>query len=122
MLTTPAEDMPCLKANARKAKAILESNGSEAEILDILKGNKVCAFFLNILHPDKAISITIDRHALSIALGYWITDEQVRTMTANQYEFFVQCYRWTAASLGINPLLLQSTTWETWRRIKNNYK
>lgn len=121
------ETMPCLKANARKAWEILGMTLSskekmENEILDILKGDKVSSFFLNILYPDQAISITIDRHALSICMGQWLTEESVRTMTAKQYEFFSECYRWTAAQLGINPLVLQSATWLVWRRIKKQYQ
>jgi len=109
------EDMPCLKTNARKAKAILESNGSDPAILEILSGKKVSAFFLNIQYPDDSIHLTMDRHAVSIAIGKKLTDEKLQ-MTAGQYEFLSECYRYTAAKLGINALLLQSATWLFWRR------
>lgn len=119
-------DMPCLKANAKKAWDIMSllpsENKIEDKILAILRGDKVSSFFLNILYPDQAISITIDRHALSICLGQWLTDEQMRTMTPKQYLFFEECYRWTAVKLGVNPLLLQSATWVVWRKIKKSYK
>jgi hypothetical protein len=55
-------------------------------------------------------------------LGYWVTDDDYRGITKNQYEFFVQCFQWTAEKLNISPLLLQSATWVRWRKIKNNYK
>ena len=117
--------MPCLKANARKAWAILNLNidlDLDAAILEVLKGDKISAFFLNIRYPDSAISVTIDRHALSMCFNQWLTDEQVRTMTPQQYKFFEECYRWTAAKLNVNPLLLQSATWVVWRRIKKQYQ
>lgn len=117
-----AESMACLKSNARKAAAILLSDGSDDEILNILHGKKTSAFYLNIKYPEKAISMTMDRHAISIALGRKITkgEEKYFQLTVAQYEFLVECYRWTAAKLGINPLILQSATWVLWRREGRN--
>ncbi len=117
-------NLKCLKANAKKAHLILESDGTDDAILKILNGKKTSAFYLNIRYPEKAISLTIDRHALSIALGVRITkdNEYLFQMTVKQYEFFVECYRWTAAKIGVNPLVLQSATWLLWRREKSNYE
>lgn len=117
ILVQDPEKMPCLKANARKAYKILHSDGSDAAILDILKGPKTSAFFLNIMYPDQAISLTMDRHAISIAVGYKLAKDKMQ-MTAGQYEFFQETYRWTAAQLGVNPLILQSATWVAWRAAK----
>ena len=111
------DKLGCLKLNAKKAYDIIQSDGSEKAILSILKGQKTSAFFLNILYPDQAISLTMDRHAISIAVGYKLAKDQMQ-MTAGQYKFFVECYRWTAAQLGINPLILQSATWVVWRKMK----
>jgi len=117
------EKLGCLKSNARKAYEIINSlNGSEDAILKILHGRKTSAFFLNILYPEKAISLTMDRHAISIAMGRKITKDETKyfQLTAGQYKFLVECYRWTAAKLGVNPLLLQSATWVLWRREGRN--
>jgi thermostable 8-oxoguanine DNA glycosylase len=65
--------------------------------------------------------VTIDRHALSIALGYRIADDSFRAMTRTQYEFFEECYRYTAKALGISPMLLQSSTWQVFRERKNEF-
>lgn len=100
-----------------KARRIIESDGTDAEILKILHGPKISAFFLNIRYPHKAIALTIDRHALSIILERKIAEDDYRSMTPTQYEFFSQCYRYTAAQLNINPLVLQSATWLVWRRM-----
>ena len=105
-----------------KAKDIMASDGSDEAILDILNGNKIQSFYLNIKYPDKANNITIDRHALSIALGEWITDEDYRGMTTKQYEFFVQCYTLAGVQQGISPVLMQSSTWTKWRQIKKDYR
>lgn len=106
----------------KKALAILDSDGSDEQILDILNGNKISAFYLNIKYPSDGRFITVDRHALSCLLGYWVTDEDYKGITKNQYEFFVQTFQWTAKKLGVNPLVLQSATWVRFRKIKNNYK
>ena len=105
-----------------KGLEVLKSYGSDESILEILNGNKISSFYLNIMYPNRINSITIDRHALSCLLGYWVTDDDYRGITKNQYEFFVQCFQWTAEKLNISPLLLQSATCVRWRKIKNNYK
>lgn len=105
----------------KKAQDILNSDGSDEAILSILNGRKISAFYLNIRYPEKANYITIDRHALSIGLGRWTTDEDYQGMTAKQYEFFVQCYTLAAMQVGVTPLLMQSATWVKWREIKTDY-
>lgn len=124
LIANPADypNLKCLKANAKKAYDILMSDGSDDAILTILNGKKTSAFFLNIRYPNKAISLTMDRHAISIAIGRKIRKDETKyfQLTAGQYKFLVECYRWTAAKLGINPLLLQSATWVLWRREGRN--
>lgn len=107
-----------------KANKIFENDYSNTDekILEVLSGQKICAFYLNIMYPNSAQNITIDRHALSISLGHWITEEEYRSMTPNQYAFFSQCFVIAAAKRNIHPLLMQSSTWVVWRKIKTNYK
>ena len=90
---------------------------NEVDILEILKGEKTKAFFTNIRHPDRMVNVTVDRHAIAVALGRVATDEE-QSLSVKHYKFFEDCYKWTAEQLGIRPLLLQSITWETWRKIK----
>jgi hypothetical protein len=73
------------------------------------------------LHPHKADNVTIDRHALSVSLRRWIREEDYAGITKNQYKFLEDCYKYTADIIGISPVLLQSTTWERFRKIKQNY-
>jgi len=113
--------LPYMKTGLKKAERILSIQGTatDDQILNILKGQKISSFYLNLAYPDKAISLTIDRHAIAVALGRKPSDNEMN-LTANQYKFFIECYRHTAAKLDISPLLLQSATWENWR--KNNKK
>jgi hypothetical protein len=105
-----------------KAKRIMNSDGSDDAILSILNGRKISAFYLNIKYPNVANNVTIDRHALSIALGYWTNDEDYQGMTASQYNFFVQCFILAAVKVGVSPLLMQSATWVKFRKVKTDYK
>jgi hypothetical protein len=99
-------------------KAIkIRNTDNELEILDILRGEKTKAFYLNMRYPDRVVNVTVDRHAIAVALGRVATDEE-QALSKSQYKFFEDCYKWTADSLGIRPLLLQSITWEMWRKIK----
>lgn len=103
---------------ADKARAILESDGTENQISAILRGRKITSFFHNILHPDSSKHVTIDRHALSVALGFSITEDLYRGMTGKQYDYFVESYNKASEQAQISPVLLQSTTWQQWRKEK----
>lgn len=116
------ESVGHMKAFVKKAEDILNCDGSDEQILTILNGRKISAFYMNIKYPDNSNHITIDRHALSICLGYWITDSEYQGMTASQYNFFCECFVLAANKVGVSPLLMQSTTWLKWREIKQDYK
>ncbi len=105
------------KMMSDKAKAILNGSGEIDEISEILNGLKITSFFLNILDPFSSAAVTIDRHAVSIAIGKKVTGDKLK-MTGNQYEFFANCYRIAGAKLNLRPLTVQSTTWTTWRELK----
>lgn len=96
-----------------KAQKIKDSSGSVDKILLILKGDKISSFFLNIRYYNKHSNVTIDRHALSIAIGYKISIG----LTSKEYQFFQDCYIYTANLLNVTPLLLQSATWVKYRTI-----
>lgn len=100
-----------------KAKRILESNGDQDVIAGILNGNKITAFFLNMVNPKTSNVVTIDRHAQDIALGEYLNDAS-RSMTSKQYEFFQHCYVIAANKRDVRPSMMQSVTWEHWRQLK----
>ena len=103
-------------ANKRKARQILDCNGSDDEILKILNGPKTSRFYMNMMYPDGT-GVTVDRHAIAIAIGRTATDKE-QSLTPKAYEFIEKCYIMTAETLGLDPLHLQSITWLTWKRIK----
>ena len=109
-----------MKSFKAKAARIMASEGTENEILKILNGQKISSFFLNIRYPEKSIHITIDRHAVAIIFGKPLTDKEMSGITAKQYLFFSSCYRHAATKIGVNPLVMQSATWLTWRRLKKS--
>lgn len=103
-----------LGANVRKAIDIY--NG--ADPLDVLKGDKVRAFYRTILDPFGDIDPVIDRHAFDIAVGRR-TDDRTRSMLQRKgvYETFATIYREAARQADIGAAEMQATTWVAWKRI-----
>lgn len=101
-----------------KANGIYNSKGNEKEILKILNGNKIKAFFLNIYKLDQE-NVTIDRHAVSIYLGKRLTKDFKYSLTNKRYRDISKEYKETAKILGLKPYELQSVTWLTWRKMIN---
>lgn len=95
-----------------KANAILAG----ADPLDVMgKGLKTRNFYVNILDPQGAEAVTIDRHAYDIALGERNAENKRVSLTPTRYAAFCEAYRAAADALGILPLELQAVTWEAWR-------
>ena len=101
-----------LKTNVEKALRIY--NGEFPE--DVLKGDKVTAFYRTILHPNGDIDPVIDRHAFDIAVGQR-TDNKARQSLARKgiYSQFANVYRDAAKVAGIGSAQMQAVTWVTWR-------
>ena len=95
-------------------KAIDIYNG--AEPLDVLRGDKVRAFYRTILDPTGDIDPVIDRHAFDIAVGER-TDEKRRGALSRKgvYEQFAHVYREAAIIAGIGSAQMQAITWVAWR-------
>ena len=106
----------------KKAADILAlNNPTTDEIVEILKGQKIVNFFLNIYYPNKDVAVTIDRHAIGIALIGTKKIKQEETdgqITKLQFEFLVHCYKWAAAELNLSAVQLQAITWEHFRANK----
>lgn len=100
-------------ANHNKAMRIL--NGEEP--LDVLGGNKVRAFYGNILNPEDAtVPVTIDRHAVAVYLGR-VPEQHAEKAYSNKqvWKRIEGAYRQAARHLNINPQVLQAVTWVEWR-------
>lgn len=96
-----------------------------ADPTDVLGGRKVRSFFANIADPTRSGAVTVDRHALTIALGVHPTDaERHRIRTAAHralerpgiYAAVAGCYRAAARLTDLRPHEVQAITWTTWRR------
>lgn len=99
----------------QKCKDILKASTVE-DVAAILNGHKITSFFINIYCPEQRQVVTIDRHAQDIAFGRVL--DVSRSMTAAQYQFFVNCYLIAANKLGIAGHELQAVTWVYWRQTK----
>ena len=108
-----------MKNNKLKADKILmaHSSISDDDILKILSGPKTSRFYMNMMYPNNGTGVTIDRHAIAIAIGRNATEKE-QVMSDKVYTFVEDCYKMTAYRLGLTPLHLQSITWQAWKRIK----
>jgi hypothetical protein len=106
----------------KKAADILAlNNPTTDQVIEILRGQKITNFFLNIYYPNKDVVVTIDRHSVGVALlgsGRIPLTEKEVAPTKKQFEFLLHCYKWTAAELDISAVQLQAITWEHFRKIK----
>ena len=97
----------------RKAERIRDG----ADILDVLKGNKVRSFYDNILYPKTSDKVTIDGHAWSIWAGERSTLDDVPPLSDRLYADIERDYVNASEVVGIRPLQLQAITWTVWRRL-----
>ena len=105
----------CYNTMKLKAWSILEDNlTSDADILTRLNGQKIRSFYSNIRGLDE---VTIDGHALNIALGVrqGLTTDKTN-MSKKVYRQMQEVYVRAAKRVDIKPHVLQAITWTTWKR------
>lgn len=100
--------------NAAKAFAIRDVAAQE-RIDAFFKADKTFNFYQNIVNPSAAEYVTIDRHALSVALGYVRKDKSVTTV---EYRELSAAYKLAARKAGMLPQQIQAITWCVWRTRK----
>lgn len=104
------------KLNKEKAYRIAQGE----DPLLVLRGDKVRSFYSNIVSPNGTEDVTVDGHAIHIALG--ITDEaidKVPKMNAKLYVKLVEAYKQAAIKINscsmaqaqVVPSQVQSVTW-----------
>lgn len=97
------------------AKAQLIYKGGDPN--EILRGDKVRAFYRTILNPRGDIRPTVDRHAFDIAVGMRTNDKARGALSRKGvYESFADAYRAAAAIEGIGAAQMQASTWLFWRK------
>ena len=109
-----------MKRNVQKARDILALNDDinlDDNILNVLNGEKTKAFYYNMAYPKRKTGVTVDRHAIAIAIGRTATNKE-QAISKEVYTFIEKCYIITAETLNLAPLHLQSITWQTWKRVK----
>jgi hypothetical protein len=105
----------CLGNSCRKAERICLGE----DPWTVLQGNKVLAFFSNIVYPNQYGEVTIDRHAIAIALGRNATNAEAQKLSnIKYYNEVADAYRNIAREVGLKPHELQAVCWVTWRREK----
>jgi hypothetical protein len=102
---------PGMKNIMGKVIRILEGENPDT----VVSGEKVTSFYNNIIDP-LGDHVTVDRHAIDIALGVRHTDESRPSMSKTRYKAIADAYTAVAKGLEIAPLQLQAITWVTWRR------
>jgi len=97
-------------------KAITKALGIKAGERPIWTPPLKCASFLqNILGCEH--SVTIDRHAIAIALGRVPGKREYTGMRETTYAHLADLYRATAYHLAVMPSVVQAVTWCVWRRV-----
>jgi len=120
------EDLKAAKVstfNRNKDKAIRIIREPEPDIMTILSGRKVQAFFACILDPKRVDYVCVDGHAYSIWLGERLPTTQTPAISAKLYNQISQDY---AQAAGIimdvtgevyTPAQVQAITWVAWRNL-----
>jgi hypothetical protein len=96
-----------LRGNVLKAWRILDGQ----DPLDVLRGQKVTAFYANIMGDPNAV--TVDRWAARIARG---DPSDKGLVTAKQYREMADAYRDAADRVGVTPRELQAAVWTHYRK------
>lgn len=104
--------------NKRKAAAILGLKGIGIDSVEKLmlgnsKVSKTASFFRNILTGDS-VDVTIDRHAVRIALGNPKNADSI-CMTEKRYRNVRDAYRIVAEKVGLSASQVQAITWIAFR-------
>ena len=114
-------DLGYLQKNVSKARRIYAGELP----LNVLGGNKVRSFFLNIVGDDSVKTVTVDRHAVDIACGRVCNDKIRQHWTSGKRYWFVADMYVRAARI-INSEFgteftgaqIQAITWVWWRKNK----
>lgn len=110
----------CLSVNMAKAIRIMDGEAP----LDVLSGEKVRAFYLNIMGIDDDSAVTVDRHAIMVALGRTLRSDELK-FTKGFNRQIADEYRAAARILTkevgypLTPAQVQATVWVYWRKNKS---
>ena len=102
--------------NVKKAISIINGRTPESVLNNKNSGFKTYSFYLNILHPNTSGAVTIDRHAVSVA----VKDPDSNSInTRGKYNKVADLYRRAGKKAGLLPHQVQAIVWITFRRVNN---
>jgi hypothetical protein len=116
-LTIGCLDFKVTTYKNQKNKALniysIDSPALLSQIEEILKGNKTISFFNNIFNPNNPCYVTIDRHAVDVALNRYIPRKEVAKFvnTDKKYNLFKEAYIQAANLVSLCPNQIQAITW-----------
>jgi hypothetical protein len=96
-----------------REKLIRISQG--AIIQDNLRGQKVTAFWQNIVNPQDGNYITVDGHMMNAWCGSWRRLSKVRNLTSSVYQKISEDTRIVAGAHGVFAPQAQAVIWIVWR-------
>lgn len=106
-----------LGPSIRKAERILAGEAPEA----VVGGEKVTAFYRNILSAGADLGVTIDRHAIDVAHGARHAEADRPSPGKRAYAAYADAYTRAARILSreigepVSPAQIQAVTWVSWR-------
>lgn len=101
--------------NRTKAIKILETWKAGGPWFELLSGPKVTAFAANIIDPADPCNVTLDSHAINIAMGQLATQAAHVDPRETVKERYRRAYRMVAREAGLVPCQLQAIVWTVWR-------
>lgn len=86
---------------------------------EVLGENKTAAFWANLVNPNTAGRVTVDRHAARVAAGWTMNAEEsyYYVNTPAKYSIMERAYQIAAERLDLLPHQLQAITWLTYKRL-----
>tara|TARA_R110000868_G_scaffold116979_1_gene310867 strand:- start:86 stop:658 length:573 start_codon:yes stop_codon:yes gene_type:complete len=112
--------VPGYPKNVLKAKRIISSYFYPEEgrsWRDWLSGPKVTAFAANIVDPNRTQQVTLDTHAISVALGIRYTTKETPDLRKEEFQRITRAYEKVAEEYKISPNSCQAITWLVWRKL-----
>jgi hypothetical protein len=110
--------------NKSKAITILERKlSSHSDIEQVLRGNKIVAFYQQIATNAKCDVVTVDGHAYNIWNGSAVALDQVPSISNKLYGVVSDAYRDAAKiinnvqGVSYSAAQIQAITWVAWRRM-----
>jgi hypothetical protein len=112
------QSAPVIGYGPNKAKALAILRGGN--VLDILRGQKVTAFYHNTLNPDDPDApVTIDGHMYGAWLSRRVSLKRFADIKPATYLVIANDFRTASKRAQLPTARFQSILWLTWKRLNN---